>query len=420
MSEADALIAAICANPDDDLPRLVYADFVEEHGATELAAFIRAQVQLAQTPPWEPFAVLCRRRRTSWVTGLPFRDALPSVDGSRVEWAHPAAFHRGFGSHVNVRSLLAWEQIAPRLLARAPICAMQLFGAQTLDDWRQFAASAVVARLRQVYFVSSPIEPLRALREQPAALGITDIHFNRASGAGMPEVVEDLLRSPLGQVVSGLHFRVGYESLHELLEAIGPAPRLQRLSFTTMGITADHLRRLADGPLLGSLSALHLANEPLGNEGVRELAKRLSERLESLVVARVGAEADGVEAIVQNEQLGNLKVLDLFGNKLTPRAARLLARARQFVGLRSLRLGSCQAGDKEVRHITRAKFWPQLVEVALDANPISRVGLRHLLDAPVPPDLTALVLDSHQLRADTGGELRKKYGERLVQVERDQ
>ena len=41
-------IAAIIANPDDDTVRLVAADFLEEHGDPERAAFIRIQVELAR------------------------------------------------------------------------------------------------------------------------------------------------------------------------------------------------------------------------------------------------------------------------------------------------------------------------------------------------------------------------------------
>lgn len=43
-----AMVSAIVAEPDDDTLRLVAADFLEEHGDAERAAFIRAQVKLAQ------------------------------------------------------------------------------------------------------------------------------------------------------------------------------------------------------------------------------------------------------------------------------------------------------------------------------------------------------------------------------------
>jgi len=48
MSDAAALLAAIRAAPEDDAPRLVYADWLEEHGQPEWAEFIRVQCQLAR------------------------------------------------------------------------------------------------------------------------------------------------------------------------------------------------------------------------------------------------------------------------------------------------------------------------------------------------------------------------------------
>src|SRR4051794_25062384 len=40
-------LTAICRSPDDDAPRLVYADWLEEHGDPERAEFIRVQCALA-------------------------------------------------------------------------------------------------------------------------------------------------------------------------------------------------------------------------------------------------------------------------------------------------------------------------------------------------------------------------------------
>src|SRR5687768_14661656 len=42
---------AICAEPDEDAHRLVFADWLEEHGEAERAEFIRAQCELARLPP---------------------------------------------------------------------------------------------------------------------------------------------------------------------------------------------------------------------------------------------------------------------------------------------------------------------------------------------------------------------------------
>ena len=45
-----AFLNAIHDNPDDDTPRLVYADWLEEHGEPDRAEFIRVGVELARVP----------------------------------------------------------------------------------------------------------------------------------------------------------------------------------------------------------------------------------------------------------------------------------------------------------------------------------------------------------------------------------
>jgi uncharacterized protein (TIGR02996 family) len=98
---ADAFLAQILANPDEDDPRLVYADWLEEHGDTDRAAFIRAQVRLAHfdwraIPPGverfhgEQAALqrqvddLWRRHKEEWLAELP------------SYLRRLARFHRGF------------------------------------------------------------------------------------------------------------------------------------------------------------------------------------------------------------------------------------------------------------------------------------------------------------------------------------
>lgn len=45
MTDRHAFLAAIKANPDDDTPRLVFADWLDEHGEPERAAMLRVQVE---------------------------------------------------------------------------------------------------------------------------------------------------------------------------------------------------------------------------------------------------------------------------------------------------------------------------------------------------------------------------------------
>lgn len=49
-----AFTRAVLARPDDDLPRLIFADWLDERGESERAEFIRVQVELARLKPTVP------------------------------------------------------------------------------------------------------------------------------------------------------------------------------------------------------------------------------------------------------------------------------------------------------------------------------------------------------------------------------
>jgi uncharacterized protein (TIGR02996 family) len=51
MTDREALVRAVLAAPEDDAPRLVFADWCDENGDSEWAEFIRLQVERPQEPP---------------------------------------------------------------------------------------------------------------------------------------------------------------------------------------------------------------------------------------------------------------------------------------------------------------------------------------------------------------------------------
>src|SRR5262249_12848341 len=48
LADHEAFLRAIYDAPDDDTPRLVYADFLEEHGDPDRAAYIRHECELVR------------------------------------------------------------------------------------------------------------------------------------------------------------------------------------------------------------------------------------------------------------------------------------------------------------------------------------------------------------------------------------
>ena len=117
----DAFLRAIIDRPDDDLPRLIYADYLDERGDPR-GEFIRVQVELSRrdaSPPVRDLEArerqLLYRHRAAWLRRL---------DG---DWWGDAVFERGFVVQVDVS---AWDFVehAAAWLRREPIRRAGLYG----------------------------------------------------------------------------------------------------------------------------------------------------------------------------------------------------------------------------------------------------------------------------------------------------
>ena len=117
MNDRDAFLRAMQDAPEDDTPRLVYADFLEENGDTERAAFIRLQCRLVKgnmsTPEARELccdeADLIVRHRRKWL------GALADWEGVR-NWA----IRRGFVERVEL-SVSAFVEHADELASLHPL-----------------------------------------------------------------------------------------------------------------------------------------------------------------------------------------------------------------------------------------------------------------------------------------------------------
>jgi uncharacterized protein (TIGR02996 family) len=120
MSDEDALLAAIAAHPDEDTPRLMYADWLDEHGRPLRAEFIRVQIEVARKEE-RSFEVLQSeaplfRRNDELIEkhGRTFFGPLAAHGIGAVR------FYRGFVWRVELRAELFLE-LAPVLAAVRPL-----------------------------------------------------------------------------------------------------------------------------------------------------------------------------------------------------------------------------------------------------------------------------------------------------------
>jgi uncharacterized protein (TIGR02996 family) len=120
--QEDAFLAAVLADPDDDAPRLIYADWLDEHGLGKRAELIRVQIALAglgskderRTELRRRERRLLRRHATHWAAPL----------GPVWEYS----FHRGFVESVTYGASLFLSRGAD-LFTHAPIRSLRLLNA---------------------------------------------------------------------------------------------------------------------------------------------------------------------------------------------------------------------------------------------------------------------------------------------------
>jgi uncharacterized protein (TIGR02996 family) len=148
LSQEQAFLSDIGANPDDDTPRLVFADWLTERdgsGDSEQAEFIRVQCQSQHLPPctcsFGRMLTSCRRC-LALLRELRLRGEMQ--DRLRNEWRSWAderngpspwwwawEFRRGFIERI-ILAAVDWCRYAERLLATQPIREVRL--TSRLDD----------------------------------------------------------------------------------------------------------------------------------------------------------------------------------------------------------------------------------------------------------------------------------------------
>lgn len=123
MSDRQAFLEAIVEQPADDLPRLVYADWLDEYGEPERAEFIRLQCAFTRGEPAARsqssrarMRELEETHRTEWL-------------GSVGQVVFRAEFCRGFVEHAVV-SATAYLRHATALRNQTPLRGVTLLGAR--------------------------------------------------------------------------------------------------------------------------------------------------------------------------------------------------------------------------------------------------------------------------------------------------
>jgi uncharacterized protein (TIGR02996 family) len=393
MSDEQTLIAYCRQHPDDDQARLVYADWVEEHGDAEKAEFIR--VQVAQSRAWEEHpdegqlqdraAALLETNEKRW------RAALPT-------WCRKhAGFRRGLPTHV--------ELTASQLLTNR-----RVFGQQRAFDSLRLRGCAgkflkvieagLLAGLREldVAFEQLTEEDLLALAGCPDLAGLRSLDVGSITLSD--DVCEALAGSPHLAGLKTLEASWCNPALLAALAGKGVKMRLRR--FQMVGDGEEVIAKtLAQAPAFSEIEELGLSFNQLDG-GLKTLVRSPAlPRLRWLSLWGCDVESGDLGALARSNRTGALEYLGLNDNHIGAAGARALARAGSLGRLTSLNLGQNPLGDDGVAALARANL-PGLRRLDLSEVGLTARGLAALARAPWLPSLRQLILSGNQQMPDEG------------------
>ncbi len=174
MNDHDALLHAIAEHPEEDVPRLMYADWLEENGEPERAEFVRTQVELARLGLNDPGRYSLVRINVGYLIVFvqTWKEQLPQLSG--VEWGD---FNRGLIEEVQARDERPIVEHATTIFNVPGIHVLRLAG---LRNGTRLANCPELTRLRSLRMVSAHVATgeLHALLASPhlTRLSILDMH----------------------------------------------------------------------------------------------------------------------------------------------------------------------------------------------------------------------------------------------------
>jgi len=337
MSDREAFVQAIAANPADDLPRLVFADWLDEHGEPERAEFIRTQIRWHHADADERKSLDARAEelfKEHWQRW--FAPLLLALDPD-------ADRRRNLGIKGNIlaskASLSMQETRQPGSAVQGVDVIRGFTESASLDltSWAEQASLAEAFRmepLTELICQDGLHSPVWSRFTQPALRWVTDLRLNQrwAWGVSAPESTA-LLEDPhlAGVRMFSLHADMPNSDRLAMIPAAwvdrftrSPlAYRLSKLRLWT--ITADGIGALCRPGRL-RLEGLCLSVYPLTTDVIRQLGgSELGQTLAGLSLR--GLMADGEAAALTREEWPQLRSLDLSYNRLTAAVLPALAAA---------------------------------------------------------------------------------------------
>lgn len=360
MVDQRAFLDTILAWPDDDAPRLVFADYLDERGLHDRAHFIRLQCRLASMDASSPGYADAKREEGELLLAhqVEWWRELPQARG--VDWE---SFERGFISTVRFADWDAFRDNVEAVIAATPV----------LHAW-----------------------------------------FNGIDAGQAAKIME----SPHLRHLIGLDFENTCRLGNAGAEALGACPhlgRLRSLNLRSNGLGPAGVRAIADSPHLRSLEDLTLDWNDIYADGAAALRcdkEPKPWRKLSLGWTRVGD--DGVRRLCGSGSLGRLRFLYLASNGLSDDAAIALGACDSLQSLEALYADQNGIGDRGAAALATSPSLTRLRWMHLRHNRIGDEGGRALAESPHLGGIEELQLSENQIAsAAARRDLAVRFGDRV-------
>ena len=386
--EYAALYAAVCANPDDDTPRLVLADWLDEHDDPHRAAYIRAEVQLHRLRENDPHASACFRAPAAmqaydWSKYHDAAEVSPAV--ARMDELHKLSQKHAKKAEARWKAVLGKRAAGEVIIYERgfPHCI-------SISNARRYAQAAAKLPPENLpgynLFVHNANDPgfddVLACKNFARATGFTVFGVNSA------DPVRKLGARP--EVRNFRSLSVSFEqSDNTILAAVATEPNwcaLESLSvsrsYSGGPAQLDVPEEFAKAEHLRTLTDLDLSLRGLSDAGLTYLAKLGLPRLRSLTVGSNRVGAAGALGLVAGA-FPELRHLDASRNAIGDNAAAILADYHaKLPHLASLNLANNAVADpKLLSALIAGPCFPALAALSLRENKISDLDAK-ILAAP--------------------------------------
>jgi uncharacterized protein (TIGR02996 family) len=389
--EVLAFLRAAKEQSEDDTPRLVLADWLEEHGSeadVARAALVRLQCERARLREGDPRADdLREQENTLW-------------DRYEDAWLGPLLAVCPGGEHYREfddRGLLHLSADGRKLLTRAGLA---------LTATEQFAW---VGGLDFQKLASGGCEKLIA---SPILDGLTALSVRRANVRGVDLI--DLAQSPRLRLLRSLRF----DLVSAPVEQIASSPhlsRLRELSLPSANVHDGEVYYLAMSPHLNELRRLELRNNSLSPDAARALAD--CDGLPSLTELELGGDnilgPEGARALASSPHRTGLRYLGLWSTDLGDAGAGALTAYPNLSRLEVLDLQGNEIGDRGAIALAGAAHLASLRVLDLHNNRIALAGAEALAASPHLGGLTKLKFTRNHGGKAATAVLRERFGDRV-------